>query len=222
MRALERVERGERVLAQPRSARSRGGRCGGAARAARRRACPRPPRRRGRGSTPRTGRGCRYAVAPRLGRLLRGAAAARPRRPTTTRRRSPRRPAPRRSRRATDAREQRALADAARAVEHGQPRREQVRDHDLAVALAPEEEQRVRASESPNGASPLYGARPGGPPGDVHVPASAPPVMRRRTRGGGRAAPRTPRAAPRARRRRAGARTRARAASRSGCTAHER
>ena len=36
-----------------------------------------------------------------------------------------------------------ALADAARPVEHGQPRRDEVRDDDLALALAAEEEQRV-------------------------------------------------------------------------------
>src|SRR3989442_13393942 len=46
---------------------------------------------------------------------------------------------PRRNRRAED----RALADAARAVEHREPRREEIRDEYLGLALAPEEEERI-------------------------------------------------------------------------------
>ena len=59
--------------------------------------------------------------------------------------------------RACDGRAQeRRLPDAARAVEHRQPRGDEVRDDDLALALAPEEEQRVELGVL-EGVEPLVG-----------------------------------------------------------------
>ena len=62
---------------------------------------------------------------------------------------------------ATPARSTRRLADAALAVEHGQPRRQQVRDDHLALALAAEEEAARRDRSRRTRSSPCTGERGG-------------------------------------------------------------
>ena len=70
--------------------------------------------------------------------------------------------------------EDRRLADAGLAVEHGQPRREQVRDDHRALALPSEEEERVEVGVVEN-AEPLVRARRNDEL-DVHADASAAPI----------------------------------------------
>ncbi len=94
--------------------------------------------------------------------------------------------------------EQRRLPDAARPVEHGQPRGDEVRDDDLGLALAPEEQERVELGVL-EGVEPLVRR--------LRLRRVTPP------RAAARAARRTTADRRRARRRRIASRTPARAGS---------
>ena len=112
-----------------------------------------------------------------------------------------------RAERPRDAREEeRRLPHPARAVEDREPRRDEVRDDDLGVALPPEEVERVEVGVLERGEAAVRRRR----------------GSRRRPRAAARGARRTRPGRRRARRRRSGARTPARARVGSGSSAHER